>query len=590
MGVNFRFMQKRSNTERHFLFKILKPYRNVVIFVLITSIIGSAFDGVSIGMLFPLLSHLQGVSGQDRLPHAFQLVLPFLKSRSSGQQVSIIVGLVVFAVLLKNLFLSFSVKAGHWLTARVTSDLRVQATSLLLKVQLGFHHQSKMGDLLDKSLTNTSQIELLVRFCMELMANTATFLALVGVMLVLSWPLTLLVFALGGVGTWLMGTFMKTVAQSGSERATNNRELLGLVHECLSGIQLIKSYSHEAEYARLLEEKIETVRHLEYRHNFKGFLVHPLVDIVGTLGIGVFVAVAMAFNQTDSRVLLAQLLPFMYVILRMVPLAKILSSQRVEIAGRWYALGQMQDFLNPDDKPFIVDGPKTFSGLHSGIHFQGVSFAYQSEREPVLCEANFTLPAGKTTAIIGESGAGKSTLLHLLLRLYEPQQGEISLDGEPLQNFQLESFHRKIGIVSQDTFLFNNSIRGNIALGLDDVEDERVVEAAIKAGAHTFIKAMPQGYATLIGDRGVKLSGGQKQRIAIARALLREPEILIFDEATNALDKANESWIHREISKFGHGKTVIIVTHRPSAASEADHILRVADGQVREVSESELTR
>ncbi|BCM92725.1 heterocyst differentiation ATP-binding protein HepA [Abditibacteriota bacterium] len=583
-------MSKNSNAERHFLFKILKPYRNTVLFVLITSLLGSAFDGISIGMLFPLLNNLQGVLGTEQWPRVFQLFLPLLHSASPQQQVFIIVGIVLFTVLLKNLFLSISVKAGHWLTSRVTSDLRVQATSLLLEVQIGFHHQSKTGDLLDKSLNTTTHIESLVRFCMELMANSATFLALVGVMLVLSWPLTIVVFALGGAVSWLMSRFMKALAQSGGERATGNRELLGLVHECLSGIQLIKSYSHEANYTHLLEEKIETVRQLEYRHNFKGFLVHPLVDMAGTLGIGALVAMAMAFNRADSRVLLAQLLPFLYVMLRLVPLAKILSSQRVEIAGRWCHLGLMRDFLRRDDKPFIADGQSDFGGLHQEIEFRFVTFAYQSGREPVLREANFTLPAGKTTAIVGESGAGKSTLLQLLLRLYEPQEGEILLDGEPLKGFRLKSLHHKIGVVSQDTFLFNSSIRDNIALGLENLADELIVEAAIKAGAHDFIAAMPHGYSTLIGDRGVKLSGGQRQRIAIARALLREPEILIFDEATNALDRANESWIHKEISKFGRGKTVIIVTHRPSATSNADHILRVANGQVHEVTTTELTR
>jgi ABC-type multidrug transport system fused ATPase/permease subunit len=244
------------------------------------------------------------------------------------------------------------------------------------------------------------------------------------------------------------------------------------------------------------------------------------------------------------------------------------------------------ELLRVDDKPFIADGRQIFSGLQREIEFRGVTFVYHGAPKIVLRGVSFSIPAGKTTAIIGESGAGKSTIANLLLRFYDPQHGAILLDGEPLPDFKLESYHRKIGVVSQDTFLFSNTVKFNIAFSaIATPADEQIIAAAKKAGAHEFIMELPNGYDTFVGDRGVKLSGGQRQRISIARAILRDPEILILDEATSALDAKTERRIHQAILELSQGRTVIIIAHRLSTIKNADQIIVLKNGQVAEIGD-----
>ena len=191
---------------------------------------------------------------------------------------------------------------------------------------------------------------------------------------------------------------------------------------------------------------------------------------------------------------------------------------------------------------------------------------------------------GKTTAIVGESGSGKSTLVHLLLRLYDPQQGWITLDGEPLSSFRLDSYHRRVGVVSQDTFLFNETVRFNLGYAADvPPTDAQLVEAARRAFAHDFIMELPAGYETVIGDRGVQLSGGQRQRLALARAILTNPEVLILDEGTSALDAQTERGIQEALREFGSGRTVIVIAHRPSTIEGADQVVVLKEGRITEM-------
>jgi subfamily B ATP-binding cassette protein MsbA len=359
---------------------------------------------------------------------------------------------------------------------------------------------------------------------------------------------------------------------------------MGLVHESLGGIHLLKTYSKERRQIPVLQEAIDAYRRVESHRSFKTFAVHPLTDVLGTLAISTLFVIAMPVYRMDTQLMLTQLLPFIYILLRLVPLMKILNGKRADIAGRWHYINIVHELLREDDKPFIPDGEKIFSGVRQKIEFCAVTFAYRGHNKHVLRGVSFSLPAGKTTALVGESGVGKSTIANLLLRFYDPQHGAILLDGEPLPNFRLESYHRKTGVVSQDTFLFNNTVKFNIAFSLDETpSNEQIIAAAKKTGAHEFIMELPNGYDTFVGDRGVKLSGGRRQRISIARAILRDPEILILDEATSALDTKTERRIHQAILELSQDRTVIIIAHRLSTIKNADQIIVLKNGQVAEI-------
>lgn len=578
----------KKDTKAKFLFDIVKPYKYLVIIIIFLSILGSSFDGISIGLLVPLLGSLQKMESTAELPQAFRWIVQLLKPYSISQQLSLSIAFVILAILLKNLLIALSVRSGHWLSARLLADLRMKAISLLMTVGIEFHHMSKAGDLIDKAVYNTLRVEALIRFSIELVANSLTFAILLLMLFILSWKLTLLTLALGSVFLLFIRYHTRSLSRLGNRSATTGRDLLSAIHESLSGIQLIKSYSKETHQIPLLNQKIEASRQAEYRRNFKVFSVHPITDVLASIAICILFVIAMFIYEMDTKLMLTQLLPFAYILLRIVPLMKILNAQRADIVSKLPYLDLVHELLREDDKPFITDGDKPFPGLKQKIEFRAVTFSYHNNQKQVLNQISFSIPVSKTTAIVGESGAGKSTIAHLLLRLLDPQQGEITIDGEPLQNYRLETYHREISIVSQGTFLFNNTVKLNIAFGVEDTpSDEQIIEAAQKARAHEFIMELPNGYDTFLGDRGVRLSGGQRQRISIARAILRDPEILILDEATSSLDTKTEKLIHDAILELRHGRTVIIIAHRLSTIENADQIIVLKNGQIAEVGNAE---
>jgi len=574
-------MLKDAKTK--FIFDLITPYKHFAVLVILLSIAGSCFDGLSIGLLVPLLSNLQKMEASRNLPAVFRWLAELLQPYSAQQQIMLSIGFVLAAILLKNLFIMLSISLGHWLSHRLQANLRLKAMTLLMRVGIEFHHQAKVAELIEKAMGHTTQMEQFIRMFIELIANLLTLLVLVAILFVLSWPLTLLALLLGAIFFQIIAQYTKSARRLGQQGATTTQDLMSAAYESLSGIQLIKSYSKEQEQIPQLHEKIEASRRMAFRRSSRFFGVHPLTDVLGSVAIVILFLLAIWMYKMDTQLMLMQLLPFIYILLRIVPLTKIINGQRTEIMGNRPYVDYVYELLRVDNKPFITDGRQIFSGLQREIQFHGVTFVYNGTPKAVLRGVSFSIPAGKTTAIIGESGAGKSTIANLLLRFYDPQQGEILLDGEPLPNYQLASYHRKIGIVSQDTFLFSNTVKFNIAFSaIATPADEQIIAAAKKAGAHEFIMELPNGYDTFVGDRGVKLSGGQRQRISIARAILRDPEILILDEATSALDTKTERRIHQAILELCAGRTVIIIAHRLSTIKNADQIVVLRNGQVIE--------
>jgi subfamily B ATP-binding cassette protein MsbA len=277
----------------------------------------------------------------------------------------------------------------------------------------------------------------------------------------------------------------------------------------------------------------------------------------------------------------AELLTFLFVLLRFAPNVRYIDAARAQFNNFQGSLTNISELLRTDDKPYLQNGTVQFSGLKRAIEFVSVDFGYDPG-EFVLQNISLTIERGKTTALVGASGAGKSTLADLIPRFHDPTQGKILVDGVDLREFDINSLRRKMAIVSQDTFIFNTSVQNNIAYALEGVEEAAIREAARLANALEFIEDMPEGFETQLGDRGVRLSGGQRQRIAIARALLRNPEILILDEATSALDSVSERLIQESLEKLSVGRTVIAIAHRLSTIVRADKVVVLEQGHIVE--------
>jgi len=256
------------------------------------------------------------------------------------------------------------------------------------------------------------------------------------------------------------------------------------------------------------------------------------------------------------------LLTYLLVLFRLIPLISQLNSGRSQFANTSASVEVVNNFLSCDDKPFMLNGSVPYTHLQSGISFNKVSFSYPNHKNLVLQKVDLFLPHGTTLALVGTSGSGKSTLADLLPRFYDPTEGNISIDGTDLREFELKSLRKAMGIVSQDTFLFNASVRENIAYARPQSTEAEIVQAAQGANAYEFIELLPEGLDTQIGDRGVILSGGQRQRISIARALLQNPEILILDEATSSLDTVSERYVQSAIEKLSCDRTTLVIAHR----------------------------
>ncbi|MGB3363869.1 MAG: ABC transporter ATP-binding protein [Thermodesulfobacteriota bacterium] len=583
-------MNSEKKLKRDFILNQIRPYKKYIALLIFLFFIASAFDGISIGLLVPLLTSLQQVQNYEELPKILQFIIDFFAQYPVEKQVVISLVFVVISVLLKNIFLAISRYLAYWITTRIIVNLRMQVINTLMFVGIGFYNNVKTGDIVEKTIYNTIMTEEIVKNATELIDYFASFTILMTLLVIFSWKLTILTIILAAVIAFLVSIYINRLSVIGQKFIVNSRELTAMVHESFSGIQVIKSFNMENRQTQVINEQLEKTAKNHLRIIFGNYMVHIITEALGVIAIGVLFVIAINLTDMNYKIVLTQLLPFIYILARMLPTLKMINQARGVIESRWPGFEAVYDIIRLDNKPFIKDGNDTFTGIKNSINFKSVTFSYNNDDKNALKSVDFQIPKGKTTAVVGESGAGKSTITNLLLRFYDPQTGNILIDNEPLPSFNISSYRRSIGIVSQDTFIFNDTVSNNIAFGnFEETSQEQVIEAAKRAGAHDFISRLPDGYDTFLGERGIKLSGGQRQRISIARAILKDPEILILDEATSSLDSTTEQQIHSAITELSQNRTVVVIAHRLSTIKNADQIIVLNEGRVSEIgNEKEL--
>jgi len=322
------------------------------------------------------------------------------------------------------------------------------------------------------------------------------------------------------------------------------------------------------------------VPRLEYQSRLSR-LSEPLGKILTLMMIAFLLVLGFILLQ-DSNTVLPSMITFLAVLNRLSMHLNSVTGKVNLLAENAGEFGRLSEILEPEGKEFSRVGGKVFTGLESEIKFSHVSLQYSQEQEPALQDVSFALETGKVTALVGGSGAGKSSIADLLVGLYEPTEGAILVDGVDLNEYSMSSWRSRLGVVSQDTFIFNESILENIRYGKPDATEAQVRESAIAAQADQFIQQLPNGYHTVVGERGYRLSGGQRQRLALARSILKEPEILILDEATSALDSHSEHLVQQALKEFQRDRTVLVIAHRLSTIVNADQIIVLEQGKVVE--------
>lgn len=550
--------------------------------------IASVLDGFSFTLLIPFLRLLFGLAGRAESPTAVDRLLDrvvgsLIDHGNAEIALRNIVILILVVVALKNGAIYLAGYLRVRIQENVARDLRVKLHRHIQLLGVSFFQREKTGDLVSRVVADVEHAKILVgQGLWSLIQNGAVVLVYLAILLVLSWKLTLIALVLAPA---LAAVLRPVVAEARSrfvEAFEERGELGALMNEHLEGAKVVKAHGAEEQTHRRFAGAASRHARGLLRAEKLAALSHPLSE---TLGAAVVLAIVVAgwwVSVGRGSLRPEVLIAFLVITLRLLPPVKMLAhfpAVASQASGAAARIFEILD-LEPDD----VDPPSAavFPGLKSEIAFDRVWVAYRPERW-VLRDVSLAVSRGEIVAIVGPSGAGKSTLLDLLPRFVEPTRGRVLIDGIPIDGYDRRSLRRHLGIVSQRTVLFNDTVRNNIAFGdRADAAMAEVEAAARAANAHEFIEKLPHGYDTVIGERGSLLSGGERQRIAIARALLRDPPILILDEATSELDSESENLVQEAIRRLMAQRTVLVVAHRLSTVAQADRIVVLENGRIVE--------
>jgi subfamily B ATP-binding cassette protein MsbA len=472
---------------------------------------------------------------------------------------------------------------GTYLSLILAKDMRIDSVILLLEVDIDYYVKSKIGDIFNRFMSEINRAVASIRNYIGLIKTIATAFMYLSILLSISWQLTIISTVLGSFLALLNQYFVKRSKKFGQIITLTAKQQTNKLLELLTGIRLIKAVGNEKYELDSIVEDIEAREKAGLEAQTNNAIIPPLNEIGGVLIIALIIISGRYLFNEQLQALTTILLTYLYVLFRALPLISQINSARGSLLGNSSAVEMVADFLIRENKPFMNNGSIPYQRLESGIHFDNVQFSYPGHEELVLKGIDLWIPKGKMIALVGASGAGKSTIADLLPRFYDPTGGKILFDGQDLRDYDIKTIRKAMGIVSQETFLFNNSLRFNIAYGLTDVSDGEILEATKRANAYEFISKLPEGLDTEIGDRGVRLSGGQKQRLAIARALLRDPDILILDEATSALDTISERLVQEAIDELCRERTTLVIAHRLSTIQKAHQIVVLDKGKVAEI-------
>ncbi len=566
------------------LLRFAKPYPGLIILTIILGFSGALFNGVSTALIVPVILKIVGqevdLSGAPAIIK--KIMYPF-DNVPENYRLLAMAGAIIFTIFLKNLASYASTLASSNLTRRLTSDMREAGLQLLLEIDIDYYTKMKVGDLINRLGGEIGRAATAIGSIVKLIIIGITIIVFVGLLLSISWQLTIAATVLLSFVTLLNQYAISRSKKFGKQLSDMSKAYSISVLETLNGIRLVKATGNEQREFYRIKKLIREREKADFQSQVNSEAIAPVSEIMGITALLLIVFLSRTFFAEQVTSLSAVMLTYLLILLRVLPLISQLNTIRSSFASTASSVEVVADFLRLDNKPLMGNGKIPYTKLQKGIHFKWLSFAYPGHDKLVIKDVNLYIGRGTTLALVGSSGAGKSTLVDLLPRFYDPTSGCITIDGVDLRNFDLKSLRKAMGIVSQDTFLFNDTVRKNIGYGRPEATDEEIMIAAKRANAYEFIIKLPEGFDTLIGDRGVMLSGGQRQRLAIARALLQDPEILILDEATSALDTVSERLVQSALDDLSRDRTTLVIAHRLSTVQKADQIAVLDQGRVVEV-------
>jgi len=574
------------------ILQYLSRYKGKIVIYMIFNILSVIFGLISLGMLSPFLDILfkEGAPASQQTTlntnaiGGLKDILAGIIQHHDKSTVLIVICLLIFgSTLLKNLFYYWSSYISSPIRNATITFLRSDVYEKILALPIGYFTERRKGDLISRMTNDIYEIESSVVSTLEgLIKDPLTIIGYLAYMIYLSPHLSLFLVILLPVTGFLIGRISRTLKRQSKDAATRLGESLSVLDETLGGIRVIKGFGAEGLLRKKFIQLNDSLFRIRNKMNARRDLASPLTEVLGILILTVILYYGgMLVFQTHGKGFSGgDLFTYLAVFGMLINPAKTLSTSIFNIQRGAAAMERVEDLLRAPVA--IHDDPRgrKLDAFAEKIEFRNVGFSY--EDAGILENINLTIEKGKTIALVGSSGAGKSTLADLVPRFHDVTAGELLIDGVNIKDYSLRSVREQMSIVTQEPILFNDSISANIALGKPDATQEEIVRAAEIANAHNFIMQKEQGYATNIGDRGSKLSGGERQRLTIARAVLKNPPILILDEATSSLDTESERLVQDAINKMMEHRTSIVIAHRLSTIRHADEIIVLQKGQIVE--------
>jgi len=578
------------------LLSYVGKYKYHAFFNVLFNLLSVLFSLVSIVMLIPFLQLLFGKTPlvleapKFAFNHTFFIAYfefhlsTIIREQGATSGLMFICIAVAIIFFLKNLFRFLAVFAMSPVRNGVVRDIRNDVFRKILALPLSFYSKEKKGDLIARMTDDVKEVEVSIMNMLEVFfREPINIIVFLGAMVLMSFQLTIFVFMMLLVTGLLIGRIGKQLKRASAQGQERLGFLISIIEETLSGLRIIHAFGAEKFKTQQFEKANEEHYKLAHKMTSRRELSSPLTEF---LAICVVCAVLWFGGRLvlEQKMLTAEtFIGFMVIFSQLIPPAKSFSNAFYNIQKGLASSHRIYEILDaPIDIQEKVDA-KPIKEFKKNIEFRDVSFAYNNyDDKEVLNNVNLTIERGRMIALVGQSGAGKSTLADLLPRFYDPNKGGVFIDGIDIREYKLNDLRTLFGMVSQESILFNDTVFNNIAFGFPGATMDKVIAAAKVANAHEFISNLEHGYESIIGDRGSKLSGGEKQRLTIARAVLKDPPILILDEATSSLDSGSEKLVQEALNKLMKGRTSVVIAHRLSTIQYADEIVVVKDGTVAE--------